>query len=50
MRLLKNTIAALLLAGFFSSCLPHPSRRPMPPGHDKKVEKLKEAHPSNRNK
>ena len=50
MKFLKNTITILILTGFFSSCVPHPSQRPMPPGHDKKVEKLKEAHPSNRNK
>lgn len=48
MKLIKNTISAFILIGMFSSCLPHPSRRPMPPGHDKKVEKLKEAHPRNR--
>lgn len=50
MKLLKNTIAIIITAGFISSCIPHPGRRPMPPGHDKKVEKLKEHHPSNRNK
>ena len=50
MKFLKNTVAMLILAGFFSSCVPHPSQRPMPPGHDKKVEKLKEAHPRNRNR
>lgn len=50
MKFLKNTVAMLILAGFFSSCVPHPSRRPMPPGHDKKVEKLKEAHSRNRNR
>ena len=40
MKLLKNTIAIIITAGFISSCIPHPGRRPMPPGHDKKVEKL----------
>lgn len=48
MKFIKNTISLLLLAGFFSSCLPHPSQKPMPPGHDKKVEELKQAHPKNR--
>ncbi|WP_157969194.1 hypothetical protein [Chryseobacterium piscium] len=50
MKLLKNTIAIIITAGFISSCIPHPSQRPMPPGHDKKVEKLKEHHPRNRNR
>ncbi|MFL9832928.1 hypothetical protein [Chryseobacterium terrae] len=48
MKFLKNTIVILVIAGFISSCLPHPSQRPMPPGHDKKVEELKKHHPSNR--
>nr|WP_314491259.1 hypothetical protein [uncultured Chryseobacterium sp.] len=42
MKLLKNTILMVTAAAFLSSCLPHPGRRPMPPGHDKKVEKIKE--------
>ena len=50
MKFIKNTIAALILAGFFASCVPHPSQRPMPPGHDKKVQELKDHHPRNRNK
>ena len=50
MKFVKSALATLLIAGFFSSCVPHPSKRPMPPGHDKKVEKLKENHPRNRNR
>ncbi|CAD7814553.1 hypothetical protein CHRY9390_02824 [Chryseobacterium aquaeductus] len=48
MKLIKNIIATLVTAGFLYSCVPHPSQRPKPPGHDKKVEELKEAHPKNR--
>lgn len=48
MKIIKNTIAALVFVSFLGSCLPHPSQRPKPPGHDKKVEELKERHPSNR--
>jgi hypothetical protein len=50
MKPIKNIVVIIVIAGFFSSCVPHPSRRPMPPGHDKKVEELKERHPSNRNR
>lgn len=50
MKFIKNIVAAIILAGLFSSCVPHPSQRPMPPGHDAKVEKLKEAHPRNRHR
>ncbi|MCY0968291.1 hypothetical protein [Chryseobacterium wangxinyae] len=48
MKLLKNTIAALIIASFFYSCVPHPGKRPMPPGHDKKVQELKDRHPGKR--
>jgi len=48
MKFLKNAIAALFLSAFFTSCLPHPGKRPTPPGHDRKVEELKERHPGNR--
>jgi len=48
MKFIKNTIAVMITAGFLASCVPHPSQRPMPPGHDKKVQELKDRHPSNR--